>query len=855
MAQRCSFFAQLMVVLAGALGCGSASAAPDLQQVAAPTYDKISTNAVEAVDVRDLKRGPRVLEDMFQDELNELSAMLAPEASNDDISRFEPPPPTTTFRRVWKSKGALRSNGSGCDSERALARSKAHNPDLVVPYIGDASSANSNAIRVGFDDQILGFDGLTCATSKGQERLENTELSALQTAALLHATESAGEQVPSFGPAREGATAPNFSKCPMGHQWRIAVMRFGTNYYYDEQFYQTITGLIAHKLIDTSRLKIEQGPHVRTTTNGRTYALEGLSSYDVVAYNPSWQEGLGTSGLPSPSAAAASASTATSAATSTAAAAQLSTPGAEPSLSQELISGLTADPYAASVAQGLENRRIGIVGTEQPPQEPVMIAADNYKLWHPENDFTHRSDYYMPLFRNFADPAGYAYYVELTQDSCFSLRADAYYSSEWDIDLHEWQIQEVYERSVKGEIDMVLVFGLYDISRFDQRHFDIPIIVVGHDQDILYNNFTQSLSAAGQVSAAARHRARANEQDSSAAQASAFEAEFDRALDSALAAAQVSAAAAGTAGGKANGTAASATPSTGAALGAGTTASAAPGAGATAVAAATDDFVTISGGDALLVQSEEQRASQGDLGQDTPQEILRELGPKADATLGIVTDTAFSLGEFSPYRNIFVHLDPIKQYDDLVNFYHMMGFTKLGVIVDNSHTFRQLHSVEEIRSALAPFNVRTEICTGELISKDKAKARSEFDRCTATLIASGVDAVYLTRTSALSLDLLYSQLWPFTSRGIAVFSRGSTSEVKAGALMSYSYGYAESFRHYQAQVISSVMNGRSINTLSQYFYPRQILTVNAKIASMIGWYPPYKDLSKIDITYLDIASN
>ena len=151
--------------------------------------------------------------------------------------------------------------------------------------------------------------------------------------------------------------------------------------------------------------------------------------------------------------------------------------------------------------------------------------------------------------------------------------------------------------------------------------------------------------------------------------------------------------------------------------------------------------------------------------------------------------------------------------------------------------------------------MRTEICTGELISEDKAKASAEFERCATTLIKSGVDAVYLTRTSAISLKHLYSQLWPFTSRGIAVFSRGSTSEVKAGALMSYSYGYAESFRHYQAQVISSVMNGRSVNTLSQYFYPRQILTVNAKIASMIGWYPPYNDLSKIDITYLDIASN
>ena len=63
--------------------------------------------------------------------------------------------------------------------------------------------------------------------------------------------------------------------------------------------------------------------------------------------------------------------------------------------------------------------------------QPQMISYDAYRLWHGSDDHTHRSDYYMPLFKNFTEPSGYAYYVELTQDSCFSLQADGYYSSEW----------------------------------------------------------------------------------------------------------------------------------------------------------------------------------------------------------------------------------------------------------------------------------------------------------------------------------------------------------------------------------------------------------------------------------------
>lgn len=809
MSQRCSFFAQLMGLIATVWCAGTAWAAdvptsaavpgfaapgipaPSAADAAASNAVPLGSDSVEMVDSHALKRASRALEELFQDELNDLNAVLSPEATDEDISRFEPPPPTTTFRRVWKSKGSLRSNGEGHDWERALARSKAHNPDLVVPYIGDSSSANSTAIRVGFDDQILGFDSITGATLHDEERLENEDLSALQTAALMHATESAGSQVPSFGPAREGATAPNFSQCPMGHQWRIAVMRFGTNYYYDEQFYQTITGLIAHKLIDTSRLQIEQGPYVRTTIDGRTYSVEGINVYDVVAYDRSSQEKISAAGFAQPPHDLGQAFNFGASYRSA-----FNNQDKDDSLAQEVISGLTADPYANSVAQGLENRRIGLVGTEQAPKAPLLIASDDYKLWHSSDDKTHRSDYYMPLFKNFAEPSGYAYYVDLTQDSCFSLLADAYYSSEWDIELHRRQIKEVYDRSVAGEIDMVLVFGLYDISLFDQMHFDIPIIVVGHDQDILYNNLTQGLAGTTSLGSSTwpRQKARAHKEEP----VLAYEARPSATRSS-------------------------------------------------------NDFVSIKGGSSALADSSDDEEQEEETA--TPQELLEELGPKADETLGIVTDKAFSLGEFSPYRNIFVHLDPIMQYDDLVNFYHMMGFSKLGVIVDNSHTFRQLHSIEEIRSALSPYNVRTEICTGELISKDQDKARSEFERCTDSLIKKGVEAVYLTRISAISIERLYSQLWPFTSRGIAVMARGSTSEVKAGALMSYSYGYAESFRHYQAQVISSVMNGRSINTLSQYFYPRQLLTVNAKVACMIGWYPPYKDLSKIDITYLDIASN
>ena len=768
-------------------------------------------HSVEAIDLRNLKPDPRVFEEMFPDELNELSAAMAAPAQDDEITRFEPPPPATSFRRVWRSKGSLRSSGAGLDQSYGYNRSALANNDLAVPYIGDASSATSSAIRVGFDDQIIGFDALTRASPPSDPRLENADLSALQTAALIHAKERSG--APSAEPKEDGKETERSAQCPMGHQWRVAVLRFGTNYYYDEQFYQTITGLIAHKLIDTSQLSIEQGPHVRTTERGRNYVLEGLESdgtlapsaglaanYDVVAFNRIAREGARSERAAERAAESAERN-----------AGRTAERNATPLPAQRASN---FDPHwgarqNAEVAPSAKPSR-----GPQPDEmlQPQMISYDAYRLWHGADDHTHRSDYYMPLFKNFTEPSGYAYYVELTQDSCFSLQADGYYSSEWDIELHRKQIQTIYERAQRGELDMVLVFGLYDISLFAQMGFNIPVIVVGHDQDILYNSMGQSLADAQSLSMPSIIPPVPAERRASASPVTALDVEY----------------------------------------GANSLVVRAPD-GTLTQAVTTDEDGEAPG--SYFVPPDHAAPNYGLNAQDdSPAEILAEIGGQAEATLGIVTDNAFSLGEFSPYRNIFVHLDPIMHFDDLVNFYHMMRFKKLGVIMDTGKTFRQLHSLDEIRSTLASFDVQIQVCTGELITKDRAKARSEFERCSTELIDQGVDAVYVTRNSATTINKLYSQLWPFTSKGIAVFARGSTAEVKAGALMGYSYGYSESFRHYQAQVISSVMNGRSLNTISQYFYPRRILTVNAKIASLIGWYPSYNDLSKIDITYLDVAS-
>ena len=54
--------------------------------------------------------------------------------------------------------------------------------------------------------------------------------------------------------AKQYRHSKTFAHCPMGKQWKVAVLQLGVSYDYDEMFYQTLVGLIHKGLIDTSRV-------------------------------------------------------------------------------------------------------------------------------------------------------------------------------------------------------------------------------------------------------------------------------------------------------------------------------------------------------------------------------------------------------------------------------------------------------------------------------------------------------------------------------------------------------------------------------------------------------------------------
>lgn len=806
-----------------------------------------------------------------------------------------------------------------------------------------------------------------------------------------------------------------FASCPLKKQWKVAVIQFGTNYEYDDMFYQTVVGLIEQGLISKNKLKvtytakpgekvwprsrvIAHYPHL-FSSNTHTDPITGLTITsdenklaiaDAVALHKRDLQENAQEQEHMMQVEAALKQTDMSAAAD----------GVKPDTGDgiSLWNEENSEAYHNRVYQAMMIKN-----------NVQLLDSKVYRLWH-NMDHDESDDFYLPLKLNFVYPRNYAYYVDITDDSCFSFLADGLYATNWDIKSHVAQINELYQRSEQGEVNLILVFGLHDIGLFDNLRFDVPIVVVGHDQDLIYNNFAQKsgyffnsasgqwyssspqdealpqvlTDAANKAAIAAADDGELHEQelqlsdfrnDNVGAGTSGIEQDLDipkpgragtragvdteaRAADGAVvknpgtfpelervsssaedispvtalsvlnnsqtdelalsasdtsvvtpdqSAPEIMTSTAKTKPTFEKKTTESRAKTAVVGTGAVTPNLAAAGTNAVFTAKdpagekeksladlAADTKDTASGQEQgavlthhsddgiwhnYLENKEQDNASRSNLAQVSniaPKAVLAtqttfeiEAGANLEADINLrsmqkealerqvkmmLQKPQFTIGEFSPYRNIHIQLNPIMHFDDIKNFHNMLGFKKLGVIVDNNHNFRALHSITEIKEVNHQLGVQTVVCDGELISEDPLAAKQEFSRCVLELVKADVDAVYLTRNNGSSIYELYSQLKPFINKGIPVLTRSGMAEVKAGALMGYSYGYDYNFGYYEAKVISEIMHGKPINTISQYFYPRTLLTVNAKIAREIGWFPSYKDLVRVDVTYLFVAS-
>lgn len=211
--------------------------------------------------------------------------------------------------------------------------------------------------------------------------------------------------------------------------------------------------------------------------------------------------------------------------------------------------------------------------------------------------------------------------------------------------------------------------------------------------------------------------------------------------------------------------------------------------------------------------------------------------------------------ELSKYENLHVRSDPFNNFNEILEFHRLIKFSKLGILADSNRDFRNKQGFNELLDAARGIGVDPVLCYGIFITPNRETSEREFSRCITELANSGVDAVYLPKYSNNNLRYFYKMLKVLIDKQIPVFSSAGIEEVKSGAFMALAHTYGKRFGNFEANVISLIMNGVKPNNISQLFYTKNLLVVNAQIAADIGWFPSYDVLSLIDITYLDVSGD
>lgn len=1033
---------------------------------------------------------------------NALRASAAAEAS--DLSQLPPAAPTATGMSAYATASAIES-GTIAASDLATPEPAATTQDVAASSPNGQKALNADQSD---KDRELAPAGASSDAEQGLgsssyghgkvDRVsgESVDPSSLQDvlAYRKQVLETREQQEAEAGRSASYRHSKRFAHCPMGKQWKIAVLQLGTSYDYDEMFYQTLVGLIHKGLIDTSKIDYTRALALENYTRQQKSALE---------YIVQQRHGfLGSHALLGKEAA----SYAQEETLAPPAIINSSTPIEE-------IHYVRDDMQVRYPGHILENSKLYPYTLFPVLPNPDMngdgkITLDDFPQWSDLTRYGVSNGYFIPPKLNFTYPNNYAYYVELTRDSCFSLQDDGYYFSRWDLKLHQHQLATLSERAQKGEIDMILVFGIYDISWVHAQKFQIPVVVVGHDPDILYNHivsacdpfYEQQLRLQGLTPQSAicgdvgdlkqsismglggkdernsllntnnQHHGQSQEatpasntihassnadaddegnsleealEDSTAdliqvtsphwerpekcitkpqsnsdeelesveaetaseqqlispeddfliapeikalreavpsasnapsdlteniagantkyavgqaliavldaVEVESYEEEDTTAPSQGAGAATVEAdtdADAANSGSTENSASLSTLSSVSAVAYASANAAAVAGASAfDALASNAEALVSAQDGSLLAandITEGEDGSSASDEGRrsllstiDLSENIfeyeveeVEEVGskryhrhyysgvvhededattsqdddaiaiPETEAALAVKEDNgeineleevinpkviaginaaysdanpssyfggtcmlnpmankpSFTLYEYSPYPNIHVQLNPIRHFDDVEYYQQIFKFKRLGIIADNSEIYPSMHSVKELEDLMRSLGGSTLVCQSRFITPDEESASHDFERCAALLAEDNVDAVYLMRNNGSTIHKLYRQLRPLILKDIPVFSRAGRAEVKSGALMSRAYGYEQSFGRFESNVISQIMHGVDPTHISQYFFPRTLLTVNARIATEIEWIPSYIDLLRIDVTYLDVVS-
>ncbi len=205
----------------------------------------------------------------------------------------------------------------------------------------------------------------------------------------------------------------------------------------------------------------------------------------------------------------------------------------------------------------------------------------------------------------------------------------------------------------------------------------------------------------------------------------------------------------------------------------------------------------------------------------------------------------------SGFAHIHARVDPTRFQRQIMLFYDIVGFKKLGIAYIDTVAGRSYAAVEDIEAMADQLGFEIERC---LLPDSRVEGQAKIDlteECHRKLAAT-VDAVYITMQSGVTIKSLPQIMKPLNEKEIPTFSQGGSQEVKHGVLLSISQANYKYISMFHAKIIAKVFNGAAPGELEQVFEDPPKIAINIAEAEKIGFNPSVDILSAADEIYNEI---
>ena len=204
--------------------------------------------------------------------------------------------------------------------------------------------------------------------------------------------------------------------------------------------------------------------------------------------------------------------------------------------------------------------------------------------------------------------------------------------------------------------------------------------------------------------------------------------------------------------------------------------------------------------------------------------------------------------EDSGYDHLHAKVDPTRYERQVRLFHDILGFSKLGVVYEDSPEGRAFGGIDAVEKVAKERGFQIVRCFAPFNNVSLEDAKKAVTACHKEL-APKIEAMYITVHRGVTLENMPSLLAPIFEYKIPSFSMLGSEEVKYGVLMSIAQAAFKYVGQFHAEVIAKILNGAKPRDIEIIWSDPPKIALNLQTAKVIGYDPPFEVMAVADEIY------